>query len=319
MNNTALLITEALQNRADNKLAFVDALDLLVNAIQVEEAPEMDNGYPQGMIADYAHYIGCEAKRLGQRNTYRKVAQDSWRPQWDADILLTTDLPASWRKWLKIAHTTRREVRQFKVTLRRERDLDQIGRAIAMIPFWTAKQQPDGTVILNHKHEEKTIAVEFHRNTWRVMVRGDKDQATGKYTWHVHPITNLGGLEIREHDNKFWVTGNTYAYRQELKASGGRYVKNSVFDHQAAWVFTQDPGDLIRHIAANTAYSKYHFLAAMLLGNRVFVDRRDYDELRAYALVQDAYQRETWILAGFDFLEFPTLTYVPTRETELAG
>lgn len=219
------------------------------------------------------------------------------------DVLTALPNPKHYR----VGKSTRRIKNQFIVTPNSEDEFRQIGRALALQSVYTT----GGTTItdrlgvewllLHNMTEVKTIAV-CTRN--RVMVRRED----GK--WTAHPISK--GLEIVYRGQSSIVTGRTSSYFRQLREAGGKFVYNcglpynaSPTAQNAAWVFTGEVPADIQEIAGKRFLTKYHFLAARLLGLRIFVQRGEFEQDEAEALILDGYRRELWKVQGGDWKDFP--------------
>lgn len=239
--------------------------------------------------------------------------RQDWTPRlnwWDVLALeVPTDTP------VKLAMSTHRTKNQFKVTCAKDWAFEQLGRAIAHLPYWTlAKDIRDrqGRVwhVMKHKFMDKTVAVCDSLN--RVMVQ-KRDK-----TWQVHPITR--GIEINpdpNHENVWWVQGDTYEYREMLKANGGHYstyapyAYNTGSEPHAGWRFVGECPLAVTEAANEELYSKYHFLYQMLAGSRVFMSRSAGLATAAEWWLTDGYQREMWRISGHDYRQIPVLVFRP--------
>ena len=263
----------------------------------------------QGKIANLRPQYTCDA------TSYRK-SSGSWRPTLKPQDIIDMDVPFGVNvRNLKVKGA-------FNIAGTRHHAF-QLGRAHAQIKFWHILGMDNGSVIIEHTETKRRVLV------------GMKDGQPTVHEWHSgawqdHALSQreASGLQLVQLQSAqgalqaiYFVYGNTYYHRDTLKDAGGKYGKSFVGKgaRQKGYQFI---GELPAHVRSlisesqenarsyndETRFSKYHFIVKMLMGSKVTAISQDgipANQFRAWA--HDAYIRELWQVAGYEYTAFPTI------------
>jgi len=216
------------------------------------------------------------------------LTTDAWRPQLTVTEVLTAEVPTD----------------RYKVGLPRLANdewgissnswiLTQLGRALAQMDYWAVVNYNGKAYRLQHMETERSIEVSV-TNGLATVREMHTNSRTGETFWKKHPITKgLGHFQDHGNPHIFWVYGDTYTYKEELKLDGGEWSSA-----RKMWKFVGEVPQWVRDYPI--MWSKYHLMTKMLLGYTPTTSHDDADYI-----IRDGYVRELWRVAGFDYKEFP--------------
>jgi hypothetical protein len=236
---------------------------------------------------------------IPQELAARKPGMESWRPALNPIDVITADLTEKEQKLVKVFESTRKSMNQYKLPAIQEWDFVQAGRALAQLAYWqyecTFSTKGETWILIQHKHTGKKIAVSLDGSNNFTMTC-DYDR------FETHPLV-APGLHVTKINGIYWVYGETQKNASKLAQAGGRFSKLSPVG-MPAWGFRALPESITKLVRPNRP-NKYHMLAAMLLGDRVVIERGEFSKLAGEQALLDGYRRETWRVAGYDYRDYP--------------
>lgn len=202
-------------------------------------------------------------------------------------------------------------------------DARQFGRGMALMAYYSHEGTAGGWHMLRHLFDNKAIRVARDSHGQALVQQAEWSEEGNIVGWKDHKMQRA--LVINEdpaHPGLFFLPFNamTYELRHELREAGAQKMQ-----HARQWVFAGRVPDHIRMVQTITSWTKYHFLAK-LLQNQDFsigIARNDNGELmiskEEFAWgVLDGFRRESWVLEGYDWRDFPRPTNSPIKKYQEA-
>ena len=183
----------------------------------------------------------------------------------------------------------------------------QLGRALALRWAYTFVCELNGWYVMSHKYEDRMIFVtvqsgEFFKaaSVWEAKIGSD-----GFWMFSEHPMS-LSSIRIVDTGSAYDVQGDTFALKEAIKAAGGKPVYTTAGKFYA-WRFADVNAipAVVRIAARMVWYTKYHFLAKFLMGDKIALRIGEEDRGEILDVISDAKRRQIWAIAGYDWRDFP--------------
>lgn len=227
------------------------------------------------------------------------VAQDAFA---DAREIFCYELP-------DINIRTKGRLRKRDVAIETAEDFDQLGRAIALLPYHEYLGEIDGLDVISNTLEPHIIVTTIRENQNAAIIGQFKPDKAGVWQFSVHRTTRNMWL-VYAPNGKAIVRGCTKPHRVILRGYNKIGRKKEYFRDQSLcgiwkrgtdmWVFPGTVPEPVTSIINNqqVVLRKYHLLTALLKGQEIYCENPDLD------VVTESFRRQQFSLV-FNWQDMP--------------
>lgn len=235
---------------------------------------------------------GAVNRRRDVYNIVRARAEE-WSPDTQPDEILALQMPMD-------RVTIGSDPEAAKVVASTKWDAQQVARAVAQLSYWQLDESDKKRTVLVHKHSGRKVAVSMKQYASEHQPQALVFEMDEDGHWRVHKIQHAYWTEAET--GRFYICGDVEHISSLCLKHGGKYAYR---DGKGCYMWQSPIPSEIMAYAERTHLTKYHHLVTLLRGGRIAIDPGNYPIAQIEFTLGDAYQREHWRIAGFEYEAFP--------------